>query len=40
MLVLRYKDGKNPGKVSKRDDFKLAARSISVARHQEGRENS
>ena len=39
MPVLRYKDGKNPGKMSIRDNFKLAARSLAVARHPEGREN-
>ena len=39
MLVLRFQDGKNPGKMSNRDDFKLAARSIAVISHQEGREN-
>ena len=34
MLVLRFKDGKNPGTMSRRDDFKLAARSFAVASHQ------
>ena len=39
MLVSRYKDGKNPEMMSRRDDFKLAARSLAVVRHQEWREN-
>ena len=38
MLVLRCKDGKNHGKMSRQDDFKLAAPSFAVARHQESRE--
>ena len=39
MHVLRYKDGKNPGKMSIRDHLKLVARSIVVASHQEGKQN-
>ena len=39
MLVLRYEDGKNPGKMSTRDEFKLVARSLAVASHQEGEQN-
>ena len=34
MLVLKLKNGKDSGKVSKRDDFKLAARSVVVLGHQ------
>ena len=34
MHVLRYKDGKNPGKMSIRDHLKLVARSLVVASHQ------
>ena len=37
MLVLRYTDGKNHGKMSTRDDFKLAARSFAVASNQGGK---
>ena len=39
MLVLKLHDEKNPRKMSRRDDFKLAARSLVVLGHQEGREN-
>ena len=39
MLVLKLHDGKTPRKMSDRDDFKLAARSLAVLRHQEGKEH-
>ena len=34
MLVLRFQDGKEHGKMPIRDDFKLAARSLAMASHQ------
>ena len=37
MLVLRYKIRKNDGKISLRDGFELAARSLAVASYQEGK---
>ena len=40
MLVLRYKDGKDQDKMSIRDDFKVAARSLVAASHQEGEKYS
>ena len=34
--VLRWKNEKNPGKVSIQDDFKRAARSLAMVKHQDG----
>ena len=39
MLVLKLHDEKNPGKMSQRDYFKLAVRSLVVLGHEEGKEN-
>ena len=39
MLVVKLHDGKTLGKLSDRDDFKLAARSFAVLRHQERKDN-
>ena len=39
MLVLKLQDGKDSVKMSKRDDFNLAARSLVILGHQEGRGN-
>ena len=36
MLVLQVHDEKNPGSMSYRDDFQLAARSFFVLGHQGG----
>ena len=35
-IVLRWKDEKNPGKMSVQDDLKKAARSLATVSHQEG----
>ena len=39
VLVLKLKDGKHSGKMSNRDDFRHAGRSLAVLERQEGRDN-